>query len=272
MNQNETTESDNWQAFLQQEHSVFLRDDEIVNANYEEPKTYNKCKVIQNQKDLINGYIKEQYGDNKYPKALIDLIYKFYTIKIFSSLLTRNEEMSLLNLLWDRLSTHTGNDKMTQIDFKLLYRASENEYSSDIFHELCDNKGATLVIAYNDYNHIYGGYASKSWNWNESTIADKNAFLYVIRPTTDSFGFKDNEKAKTGKDALWNYEGYGPIFGSGNDIWISDACNYGQSNGVNPDTFDFDSDILCGGKSVYNDCKRHWCVVKEYEVFSVRIS
>ena len=236
----------------------------------DEPVPYNKEQVLQNQKDTVNGYINEHF-DGAFPKDLAELISKYYAIKIFTSLLSRAEEMSLLNILWKELPKQEGNENMKSIQFSLLYRASENEYSSDIFHELCDNKGATLVIIHNDFDHIYGGYASESWNWNESTIDDKNAFLWVVRPTVEIFGFKDKERYQTGKDALWNYEGYGPIFGSGNDIWISDACNCGQSNGVNPDLFDFDPDKLCGGKSVYNDCQRHWCVIKEYEVFEVKV-
>ena len=48
--------------------------------------------------------------------------------------------------------------------WKLLYRASENEYSAKSFHKYCDNKGPTLVIIKNSEGCIFGGYTTKSWS------------------------------------------------------------------------------------------------------------
>ena len=45
---------------------------------------------------------------------------------------------------------------------KLLFRGSENGFSSNEFHKRCDNKGATITIVKSN-NHIFGGYTDIPW-------------------------------------------------------------------------------------------------------------
>ena len=47
--------------------------------------------------------------------------------------------------------------------WKLLYRASEHDYTTDSFHECCDDKGPTLVIIKSSGGWIFGGYTTQSW-------------------------------------------------------------------------------------------------------------
>ena len=48
--------------------------------------------------------------------------------------------------------------------WRLLYRASEHEYTAQSFHECCDNKGPTLVIIKSSGGWIFGGYTTESWS------------------------------------------------------------------------------------------------------------
>ena len=48
--------------------------------------------------------------------------------------------------------------------WRLLYRASENDYTAESFHEYCDNKGPTLVIIKSSGGWIFGGYTTQSWS------------------------------------------------------------------------------------------------------------
>ena len=48
--------------------------------------------------------------------------------------------------------------------WKLIYRASEHEYTASSFHEYCDDKGPTLVIIKSDGGWIFGGYTIQSWS------------------------------------------------------------------------------------------------------------
>ena len=56
------------------------------------------------------------------------------------------------------------------------------------FHELCDNKGKTLIIIKSEHNQIFGAYCDKPWNSNgEWIVGDGNSFL---------FSFTKNKKLK----------------------------------------------------------------------------
>ena len=53
--------------------------------------------------------------------------------------------------------------------WKLIYRASEHEYSGKSFHECCDDKGSILVIIKSSGGWIFGGYTTQSWSGNDYT-------------------------------------------------------------------------------------------------------
>ena len=44
-------------------------------------------------------------------------------------------------------------------NFELLYRGSRDGFNVNKFHEKCDNKGKTLVLAKNIKGHVFGGFA-----------------------------------------------------------------------------------------------------------------
>ena len=48
--------------------------------------------------------------------------------------------------------------------WKLLYRSSEHEYTTESFHEFCDNKGPTLIVIKSSGGWIFGGYTTQSWS------------------------------------------------------------------------------------------------------------
>ena len=49
-------------------------------------------------------------------------------------------------------------------EWKLLYRASEHEYTAKSFHEYCDNvRGPTLIVIKSSGGWIFGGYTTQSW-------------------------------------------------------------------------------------------------------------
>ena len=60
----------------------------------------------------------------------------------------------------DKLREWVGND----YKWKLIYRASQNDYTVKSFHEYCDDKGPTLVIIKSSGGWIFGGYTTQSWS------------------------------------------------------------------------------------------------------------
>ncbi len=47
--------------------------------------------------------------------------------------------------------------------WKLIYRASDNNYSAKSFHEHCDNEAPSLVIIKSHNDCIFGGYTTQTW-------------------------------------------------------------------------------------------------------------
>ena len=66
-----------------------------------------------------------------------------------------------------------GND----YQWKLIYRASKNGYTTISFHEYCDNaQGPTLVVIKSSGGWIFGGYTTQSW----SGWSIYNDMIYLI--------------------------------------------------------------------------------------------
>ena len=221
----------------------------------------------------VDGWIRENY-DQAFLDDISDIICDFYLIRMESKILTSSEQMELLDLIFNKLTKANGKD-IKSIDAKLLYRGSEHQFDNSKFHELCDNKGATITVIHNDCDHIFGGYVTKCWtsdtDWRESyepQIVDSTAFLWKIRPYKKVYGFKQDE---TEYNAIYCGKHNGPVFGKGSasDLWIS--AN-GQHNGCVSTTFEFEV-MEFSGKSDHEmiSNSKPYCRfdVKEYEVFSL---
>ena len=212
----------------------------------------------QSQRDAVFGYVRHNYN-GLYPDDVTDIIFKFYLITIDSTILKGNEQLSLYNLLCDRLGIIQRN-----VNIKLLYRASENEYKSQIFHKKCDKKGATFCVVLTEYGYVCGGYANISWdldaNYSED---DPHSFLFAVRPQLQLFELHETEK--DGVDVIWNDASFGPVFGRGNDFCICNNCALSNGCYIKSVSYQFKKEQLCG-KDVSSFS------VKDYEVFSVDIT
>ena len=63
----------------------------------------------------------------------------------------------------------------------LIYRGSRDGFSAEKFHLYSDGRGPTVTIIKSEFNQIFGGYASFSWEtgifeWKK----DPKAFLFSI--------------------------------------------------------------------------------------------
>ena len=108
---------------------------------------------------------------------------------------------------------------------ELLYRMNRDGASCEIFHERCDDKGATLVLVSTNDGHIFGGYNPTSWLNSFSYSDCEDAFLISFR---DSTGKRKPFKCpvKNGKSEFaikQNEIKFSPGFGEANncDLFIS---------------------------------------------------
>ena len=223
----------------------------------------------ERQELAVHGFVRRNYN-RRYPDDVITIIYTFYLLRMESNILDFNEQMSLMNLLFEALGKQKGNESIKSIHTSLLFRASEHGHSAKLFRVHCDHEGPNIVIMHNEHEHVYGAYKSKSWDKEQDWTDDENAFLFVVRPTVKVFGLKKGEETVEG--AICYYSGFGPMFGRGNDLWVSHKCHEkkiynGCSSLSNQAVFHFDANELCGVGT--KEKRVHRSQVNEYEVFSV---
>jgi hypothetical protein len=121
------------------------------------------------------------------------------------------------------------------LKYSLLYRATRDGDESSTFHNLCDNKGATLTIIKTNSGFIFGGYSDIDWESyrNKSEWIYKfsqHAFLYSMNKQK-KYPVKDPSKAVFCKGVL------GPTFGFGHDIEIVNNFLSKESKCNSPKSF-----------------------------------
>ena len=93
---------------------------------------------------------------------------------------------------------------------KLLYRATKDGDSSEVFHKKCDNIKGTLTLIKTKKAFIFGGYTNMNWIDNDSYYknrTDDDAFCFSIDLKKIYKSTKTNCSIQCDKN-------YGPIFGS----------------------------------------------------------
>ena len=102
-----------------------------------------------------------------------------------------------------------------------LYDTLVDTHNAGAFHAKCDNKGPTIVLIKSNSNCRFGGYTSISWgNASGAYVCDSSAFLF-------SFDSKKKYNVDTPNYAIYCHHQYGPTFGNGHDIHLS---NYAPQN------------------------------------------
>jgi len=116
---------------------------------------------------------------------------------------------------------------------KLLYRASRDGWQAAVFHRLCDDKGPTVTIVKTSSNgRIFGGYTSASWAASDSGgyKYDPEAFLFSLVNGIQLQRPVKLEMRRGNRCSIYCVAGYGPTFGMGHDLYVSDSANSSGSN------------------------------------------
>ena len=233
-------EKKNFKQIYEGSDDNYLIDKLDKNTNYE----IRLCSFCN---DIISNYTK---------------IYKIKTKNIDSIILNETERGDeFLNKLYE----WTGYKET-----ELLYRGTRDGSGANIFHNKCDNQGPTICLCKNDKGNIFGGYASISWTSNNAGYKSANgSFLFTLTNIhgTDPTKFPNTQNQNS---AVYHGASYGPIFGSGHDLYIRNDyfnnkayCNLGPTY---PDILRKGSSIFTG--DAYNNTGN--IVMKELEVFKLK--
>ena len=150
--------------------------------------TENNIKTI----NIINERMKECIKSQKYKikfnleeenklNPILDSIktfgdiYKSSDLKFFNDSLIINKNLYEKNIIkW--IQEENININKTE----LLYRKTKDGNSYDIFHKLCDNKGATLVLIKGLEGFIVGGFTPTDWDNYSIWKRDEETFLFSL--------------------------------------------------------------------------------------------
>jgi hypothetical protein len=148
---------------------------------------------------------------------------------------------------------------------KLLYRASRDGWTAADFHRMCDGKGATITIVKSSNGYIFGGYTDVVWGIDGHSKTSSVSYLYSLKDHAGIGPVKMPIKSNKTAFAVVHSPGHGPVFGSGNDLYINTNVNESTSSqSIIGNTYELpancDSHFLTGSSSFK---------VSEYEVFLV---
>ena len=146
------------------------------------------------------------------PKPLQKINMNFgYSLKLeqesfFESTILSPMQKIILSFMLKRNHYDSGDDEYVEkrnIITKLIYKASVDGDDSTIFHEKCDNQGATVTIIRTEQGRTFGGFTRFNWDYNIQEPVEKcedhNSFIFSLDTREriiefDSFhfpGFKD---------------------------------------------------------------------------------
>ncbi|CAG0881812.1 unnamed protein product [Darwinula stevensoni] len=148
--------------------------------------------------------------------------------------------------------------------WRLLFRASSHGYSAHAFHRCCDGVAPTYVLVLGPRGEICGGFSDVPWGQTSSKgrfLASDRAFLFTLENGPEIPPTKFDVVKRT--FAIAHHPDFGPIFGAGADLSISDCCNMNCESYSNlPHSYDGEnaSCTLLMGNYNFN--------VLEYEIFT----
>lgn len=136
-----------------------------------------------------------------------------------------------------------GSDK----NLILLYKASNDGFSAQTFHQKCNNQGPTLSVIRSTNGRIAGGYTPTSWasRNNYINVPQGQAFLFTISGNS-AMKYYNNRYPQY---SMYDGSNYGPTFGGGHDLYVSNNSNNNNQNYTNtPHSYDTPSNsTLFGG-------------------------
>eukprot|EP01125_Pyxidicula_operculata_P001427 TRINITY_DN1131_c0_g1_i6.p1 TRINITY_DN1131_c0_g1~~TRINITY_DN1131_c0_g1_i6.p1 ORF type:complete len:448 (-),score=126.73 TRINITY_DN1131_c0_g1_i6:194-1537(-) len=164
--------------------------------------------------------------------------------------------------LWKDYIKHLS-DWIPNKSFNLLYRGSRDGFGAQHFHSKCDNKGETLTIIKSTGGWLFGGYTPIQWTSRQKYASDNRTFIFTLLnphniPPTKFINHDDTY-------SICDHSSYGPRFGGGHDIYVSDNCNSNSSSYTNfPSSY---TDTTSKGKNLFTG--NYNFQVSEIEVYQV---
>ena len=185
--------------------------------------------------------------------------------KIFDSVLLGAEQAELLESWVPPVSNGLAGSS-----FELLFRASRDGWTAQAFHQKCDGKGPTVVVAKSQGGHLFGGYTEVPWDSSGQYKSCQQSFLFRLASPDNSTQPSKHQIFQTHQYGIYCDASYGPTFGGNHDLCIQQSgssavvnCNIGH-------TYNPNSSAPAGGSFSYLAEAQSNVALTDYEVFVVK--
>ncbi|XP_067017628.1 uncharacterized protein [Acropora muricata] len=135
--------------------------------------------------------------------------------------------------------------------FVRCWRAKTDGWAASTFHSNCDGKGPTVAIIQVD-SYIFGGYTDLSWSGSCGYVSSSKSFIYSLYNINGFSPVKLQIKSGRQIYAIYRCSGYGPTFGNGHDIYIS---NNAESNRYSYTSCGWTYPLPPGYSSSFSSCR-----------------
>ena len=146
-------------------------------------------------------------------------------------------------------------------EWKLLYRASDDGFKSNVFHEKCDNIPNTVSIIRSSNGYVFGGFTTQAWDSSGTNKQDENAFIFSMI-NQGNISRKFPIRPHNASEAIYCDVNCGPCFGSEDFTIFNDAYLNNSSNSNFGKSYK-------GGNSQRYLAGSYYFVVSEIEVFAI---
>ena len=147
------------------------------------------------------------------------------------------------------------------IKFNLLFSTNKDNDSASTFHYYCDGIFPTVTVVLDTTGRRFGGYSTQSWC--QSAVGAN----YSRAPGSFIFNLSNKQKYDLEEFniyAIYRHNSYGPTFGGGHTLYISNSCKSNSNSYCNKYT-----SYKTGDNNLFGNSGQTNFQVSNYEVYQV---
>ena len=187
----------------------FFEIDEVVN------NTNDKINELYSIVNNLTNEVKNLKEKNQKLEERVEEMEKLLLLPYKENLAKELQKQKDLNRIKEWISP--GKD----IKFKLLFKKSTDGNTTKDFHDLCDNKGKTLIIIETTEGRKFGGVTYDNWNTNNSWRTNPKDFVFSL-DSNKKYNYSGSRETTVGDIT------YGFVFGNSRTDYV-DICFKNQS-------------------------------------------
>ena len=143
-----------------------LKENESQEKKEEEKKEEDKKEEEKKEEDKKEGDKKEEDKKEEDKEKEINPEVRN---RIYSKIIVDPKYLDILDKWFGK-----------ELKYKLLYRATDEQYSAEAFHNLVDKIKNTIIFIKDINNFIYGGFTRKTWDGKRVYKADEHAIVFNL--------------------------------------------------------------------------------------------